>query len=113
MRKNLLMSGIEEVKGENCKTLASKVFKDKLKIEKEITIKNAFRIGKGDNRPIAIKLAENSDKGVIFKSVNKLRKSEDANDRKVFINDQLLEILAEEQIKQRQIVKYNRSLIAA
>ena len=111
-RKNVLIAGIDEVKGENCKAIASKLFKNKLTIEDEVRIKAAYRIGKGDNRPIVVRLNDVTDKGTIFKNVNKLRKSKSEQDKKVFINDHLPEQLAERQKRQKQIVKYNKTLIA-
>ena len=73
MKKNLLLSGIKEIEGENCSQVVKNFFKDKLKIEEEVQIKKAFCIGKGENRQLSITLSDVVSKGVIYKHVKNLK----------------------------------------
>ena len=51
-RSNLRIQGIPEEKEEDCAKKVQTFFKDMLGIQQDINIDDAFRIGKGDGRPI-------------------------------------------------------------
>ena len=90
-RNNLRIDGIEEEEGETWKiseAKATKVFKEKLGIDKNIMIKRAHRTkrnykDKDKKRPrtIVLRLANFKDKSIILKNVNKLKGSD------VYINE--------------------------
>ena len=90
-RNNIRIDGIEEEEGETWEisvAKATKVFKEKLGIEKEIIIERAHRRkrhykDKDKKRPrtIVLRLANFKDKNIILKSVNKLKGSD------VYINE--------------------------
>ena len=85
-RNNIRIDGIEEEEGETweiSEAKATKVFKEKLGIEKEIIIERAHRTkrnykDKDKKRPrtIVLRLANFKDKNIILKSVNKLKGSD-------------------------------------
>ena len=90
-RNNIRIDGIEEEEGETweiSEAKATKVFKEKLGIEKEIIIERAHRTkrnykDKDKKRPrtIVLRLANFKDKNIILKNVNKLKGSD------VYINE--------------------------
>ena len=49
VKANLIVTGIKEIAGENCKQKAKAFFRDIMKVAEEVTIKVAHRIGKGSN----------------------------------------------------------------
>ena len=85
-RNNLRIDGIEEEEGETWKiseAKATKVFKEKLGIDKNIMIKRAHRTkrnykDKDKKRPktIVLRLANFKDKSIIMKNINKLKGSD-------------------------------------
>ena len=90
-RNNIRIDGIEEEEGETweiSEAKATKVFKEKLRIEKEIIIERAHRTkrnykdkDKKCSRTIVLRLANFKDKNIILKNVNKLKGSD------VYINE--------------------------
>ena len=84
-RNNLRIDAIEEEEGETreiYEAKVTKVFKEKLGIEKEIIIERAHRTkrnykDKDKKRPrtIVLRLANFKDKNIILKNVNKLKGS--------------------------------------
>ena len=109
MKLNLIVSGIEEKKIEDCKALISSFFKDQMKIDKEIAIATAHRIGPIDknNRSIVVKLIDGRDKGTIYKHAKNLK------DTKYYVNDQLPDKQTEEHRKKKQKVQINKTLVDA
>ena len=98
MKSNIIISGIIEQKGEDCKALASSFFKNRLKIEKTIAIVAAHHIGKPDTdkRRLLVKLLDPGDTASIFKNSNKLKDQTNANGDNFYVNNQLPEKLEEE-----------------
>ena len=84
-RNNLRIDAIEEEEGETreiYEAKVTKVFKEKLGIEKEIIIERAHRTkrnykdkDKKSPRTIVLRLANFKDKNIILKNVNKLKGS--------------------------------------
>ena len=109
MRSNLLISGIEETKAENCKEKANNFFKQQMKINDGVKIKVAFRIGdkSRDNRPMVVILPNASVKALVYKHAKNLK------DTEFYINDQLPEKQTEEQRLQKTKLKINKNLIDA
>ena len=74
IKDNIVIKGIEVSDNENCKELAQRFFKNNLKIENQIGIKGAFRIGKKNKyRPILVMLNHNTDKATIFSHSKNLK----------------------------------------
>ena len=61
MRKNLMISGLDETADENCIEVVSSLFNDMLKISK-IEVEDAFRIGSGNTRMMLVRLCDPKDK---------------------------------------------------
>ena len=112
-RNNLRIDAIEEEEGETreiYEAKVTKVFKEKLGIEKEIIIKRAYRTkrnykDKDKNRPrkIVLRLANFKDKNIILKNVNKLKGSD------VYINEDFSRETTELRKKLWEEVKQLRS----
>ena len=66
------------------------------------------RIGKGQNRPIWIKLVNYADKFIIFKNATHLKGKKNSAGKGFFIQNDLSEKTQEEQRWQRQIVSKNK-----
>ena len=107
MKANILVAGIQEMKGENCIKVAQNFFKKDLKIESDIKVATAFRIGKGEKGSLLIKLLYESDKGVVYKHIKNIKETQ------MYVNDHLPEEAAEEQRRKKLKVKYNKGLIDA
>ena len=91
-RNNLWIDGTEEEEGETweiSEAKATKVFKEKLEINKDIMIERAHRTKRNKDkdkdkkrpRTILLRLADFKGKSIIFKNVNKLKGSD------VYINE--------------------------
>ena len=112
-RNNIRIDGIEEEEGETweiSEAKATKVFKEKLGIEKEIIIERAHRTkrnykDKDKKRPrtIVLRLANFKDKNIILKNVNKLKGSD------VYINQDFSRETTELRKKLWEEVKQLRS----
>ena len=96
---------------EQCKDKAQEFFKQTMKIEKDINIKDAFWIGKGDNRPLLVQLTDAVDKGIIYKHAKNLKDEKNEDDTSYFVKDQLSEELHFEHQRKQDIVRYNKTLI--
>ena len=73
LRGNVIISGIVETKPENCMDKVKEFFDNILKVEQQVAVKNAFRIGKGKTRPILVYLRSPSEKGKIYKRTKFLK----------------------------------------
>ena len=72
MQANVIISGIPEMNGEDCVSLANEFFRDKLHLN-DIKISTAHRIGVGEVRSIVVRLANAKDKYLIFRSSSQLK----------------------------------------
>ena len=77
LKKNLVITGITEEKNENCQEKIKSFFKDKMKINTEVPIAIAHRIGNKDKgtRPMIVKLTDASSKASIYKHSKNLKES--------------------------------------
>ena len=109
MKNNLVISGIEENEGENAKEVIKKIFKEKVKIKRDIAIKAAFRVGKTSDTDhnLIVRLENMSDKSVIFKHTKNLKGQE------IYISNQMPPKVQEDKRQQKQKVKINKGLIDA
>ena len=95
MRQNIVISGLSEIKDEDCKQKAKEFFKENLKIKEEIDIEIAHRMGEGRNRPMVIKLRNQEDKAIIFKNSPSLKDQKNKDDKPYYVNDQLPDAITE------------------
>lgn len=95
MNKNLIINGMPETQGEKCFHEVAHLFKHVLKIEQSIQVKYAHRLGKGQARPMSVKLANAADKMLIFQKFDKLKEANQGRDRPIFITDHLPDAWAE------------------
>lgn len=94
-QKNILINSIPQTQGEDCFHEVVHFFKNTLKIQKKIAIKYAKRIGKGQHKPMLVKLVNVNEKADIFQSLDKLKEINKSRDRPFFITDQLPEAWVE------------------
>lgn len=95
-RNNILIYGIPETQGEDCYHEAANFFKNILKLDNAIPLTQAYRIGKGNKRPILAKLKNVNDKTAIYAKTDRLKQLNKSRDRPYFITDQLPEAWAEQ-----------------
>ena len=97
MKSNLLISGIVEQESENVTQVVKDFFKNQLKIEEDVAIDVAFRMGKPDktDRTILVKLQMAKSKGLIYAHTTNLKGTTNSKGQKYNVNDQLPEELAE------------------
>ena len=114
MNKNTLcISGIKELEGEDCSTVVGKFFKEKLFIETDISVMDAYRVGKfikSQNRVIVVILAKSRDKGLIFGNTKNLKDVLNENGKPYFMEDQLSAKKRAEKRHTRNIVCVNNNL---
>ena len=84
-RKALQIRGLEEFEEENCIEVVKDFFKMKLKIRKEIEVKEAFWLGKGLDRPVKVILRYPRDKGLIFGGTKNLKDVTNENDNLILL----------------------------
>lgn len=104
MKRNILITGIQEQPNENCENLAAKFFSDNLGIRAPIVIKIAHRIGIGNTRPMVIKLKDANDKQIIFQNTAKLKGTS------YFVSEQLPEEMTENKKLQQRLKGQNKQL---
>ena len=113
--QNLLkIAGIDQVLNEDCKTICSDFFKNKLKIEKVIPIIDAFRVGdpKSKTRLMMIYLQNPRDKGLIFANTKNLKNLVNANNEPFNVFDQQSAKKRARRNRRRQILLTNKNLDA-
>ena len=62
-----------EKKEENCVTTVNSFFKEKLKIEEDVGVCEAYRVGRGKSRTMMVKLDNPRKKGFMFANVKNLK----------------------------------------
>ena len=107
---SIRITGITESQGENVREKVSSFWKNKLGITQEITIQTAYRIGKGKNRPILVRLLDPNDAQVIFANTSKLKDAVDENNVPFFVREQLTEKQLEDKKRRREIITSNKKL---
>ena len=114
-RPYLIITGIIEKKGENCKELVKAFFAQQMKITEEIAITTAHRVGKTgqDNRDIRCCLSDVGDKATVYKHAKNLKDKTNEEGKNYFISDQLPD-KQDEQLKcYRQKIRINKTIIDA
>ena len=89
MKCNLVIRGVTEKKPENCIEIAKNFFKNIMKIEGDVHVQYAHRLGKNKNRPLLVHLKSPADKGRIYKNSKTLKDARNENNQKYKIRDQL------------------------
>lgn len=108
--KNVVINGIPETQGENCFHEVAHFIKHILKVDKVIPIKYARRLGKGQSKPMMIRLQNASDKPIFFQNFDKVKIANVSRDRPYFITDQLPEAWAERKRFIQHLKKQNSKL---
>lgn len=108
--KNIIINGIVETQGENTIHEVAHFLKQTLKIQAKISIKFARRMGKGQYKPMLVKLQNANDKAVIFQNLDKLREINKSKDRPFFVTDHLPEAWAKRKRFFHHLKQQNRKL---
>ena len=107
--KNVLrISGVKEVEKENVVESVEAFFKNHLKITQDIKIASAFRVGKGDGRPIVVQLHNVKDKGLIFKGTTNLKEVKNEFQKAYFVSDQLMARKMAEKNREQNLFQENK-----
>ena len=83
---------------------------EKMEIEQEIVIQDAFHLGDGKNRSIMIKLKHLADKAVIFTNASKLNGKVNKRNKAYFIQDDRSDVQAEQRKVYRELQRENKEL---
>ena len=110
MRSELLIFGLEENKSVSGTETAKKFFTEKMEMTTPPTIKHAYWKGKGQYKPLLVKLSNQAQKGLIYTNSKNLKGKKNKNDTPYRVTDNLPEELAEEQMRNRQILAANKVL---
>lgn len=111
-QKNIITNGIPETQGENCFHEVAHFLKHALSLDK-ILLKYARHLGKGQHRPMLIRLAKFSDKSVIFQNIDKLKQYNQGKQRPFYLTDQLPEAWAERKRFMYHLKQQNKKLPTA
>ena len=82
-------------------------FKQKLEIDKDIEVSDAYRVGSYKPRMVVATLANYRDKGLIFSNTKKLKDMVNSFDKPYYVSDQLTAKREAERRRMRQLVKLN------
>ena len=109
MRNNLLIHGIIESKNENCIAVVSSFFKNIMKIDVNVQIQYAHRLGKtGNNRPMLVRLKTSGEKGKVYLHSKALKDIKNEQNKKYRIRDQLPAKHAAKDVRHRDLVWQNQ-----
>ena len=97
----LRISGLKEEEKEDPKTVVKNFFKNKMKIEEEISISDAHRVGKGEDRVMLVYLRIVAKKGLIFKHLKNIVKIKNYADKPYQVQEQILQREFEEMKRKR------------
>ena len=109
MKPNLIIGGLIRNEDENCKEVVMNFFSNVLKIEQEIKIKNAYRLGKGKKAPMFITVRNADEKFEILKKAINLKDVTNSQDEKYSIEEQLPNHLREEKRRRRTLIMKNKT----
>lgn len=115
MRRNLIISGIEQAVDEEPGSLMLKIdefIKDKLQVQTEIPLKTYHRLGYIDGsgyRPVLIRLADLDHKPILLSNAPKLKGQRNDKNKFYYINEQLPEKLQEEKRYALHWMKENKT----
>ena len=106
---NLFIYGLIKQDKENCKDVVKNFFKDVLKIDTDISIKSAYRKGKGKQGPVFVMLSNVADKSKIYSNVKKLKDATNSLGKAYRIEDDLPSEIREVRRRNRQIIAINKN----
>ena len=110
IKHEMIFQGIAETAEEDTLQAVKDFCKEKLKIESDLKILTAFRMGKGTTRPILVRFSTPGIKGVIYSHLKNLKGMKNAKGYGYQISDNLPEEASEKQRRLRQIIVSNNSL---
>lgn len=108
--KNIIINGIPETQGENPLHEVAHFFKHILKLSAPVSIKYARRMGKGQYKPMLVRLQKANDKALIFQNLDKLKEPNKSKDRPFFVTDHLPEAWAERKRSIHYLKQQNKHL---
>ena len=109
----MTVSNIDEVKSEDTKQLMYEFLKNKLKIDFEIEIMFAYRLGpKKSSKPrnILFKLYDPTDAQLIYANISKYKDLKNLAGDKYFINEYSTEVTTEQKQRIRDVIMENRRM---
>lgn len=107
---NIVINGLAETQGENCYHEVANFLKNVLKMDAQIPITKAYRLGKGQNKPMMAKLKNPADRAKIYQKVPNLKQANKGRAKPYFIADQLPESWAEKKRYIHFIKQQNKKL---
>ena len=113
LNKNTLrITGLDTMENENCIDVVADFFKQRLGIQQDIVVSDAFRVNGNvaGNKPMIVHLQNAWDKGIIFKNTKKLKDQVNASDQPFSVSDQLSAKRRAERQRTRQLLAANREL---
>ena len=110
MHSNLIISGIPEERGENCRQLVEDFFKCILNCKETIQFQTAHCMGDGNPKPMVVRLIQPEDKQKTYPLLKNLRGVKNSDGKLYFVNDQLPEELGVNDRCKRQIIPSNKKL---
>ena len=107
MNSNIIIKGLKESENEVCLEVVNTFLKEVVKIDTQINIITAYRIGKGNNRSMLVKLKNPSEKGKIYKKTSNLKGITNFANKPYKIFDQLPAKEAAERQRSQDIMWQN------
>lgn len=108
MSANVVISGIPEKKNEKPIQLFNNFVQQGLELQELIPANKAFRIGKGQNRPLIVELRHPENKGRLFANATKLKGKKNGNGGAYFLSDHLPEDQNEDRRRINELVMENK-----
>ena len=107
LRNNLVIHGIVEEKNESCMQVVNNFFTNIMRITDTVHVQDAHRLGKGENRPLLVKLKAPREKGKVYKNTKELKGVKNVKGKGYKIRDQLPARSQAESNRQKNIVWQN------
>lgn len=108
VKKNLIISGIDEKQRENPVWTALEFFKKEMEITQPIPVLQAYRIGQGSPRAMLVELEVVNDKARIFQNIGKLKGKTNKKGKTYFVTEQMSDDQAEAK-RQQNFIKFQNS----
>lgn len=109
-KNNIVINGLSQTQGENCFHEVGNFMKNILKVEKPIQLQQAYRMGKGQNKPMLAKLKNPDDRSEIYKKIGNLKQANRGRAKPYFVSDQLPDAWAEKKKYVHFLKQQNRKL---
>ena len=111
MKSNVIIYGIKRLaKDEDCIGLATKFFREMMRLPEAIPLATAHRLGSSDTSPMIVKLINHNQKGLIFKNISNISKLKNIDGDFFRVTDQLPGERAELDRRRRDAVRDNSKL---